>query len=77
MSYSEGGDGDGLELKRLLGIVSDKGLKALDLFELERLHVLLQAKDYGDNKKANKSKAKLLKQINSAFYEMYRPRRFL
>ena len=74
MSYSEDSEA---ELKRLLGIVSDKGLKALDLTELDQLRSLLQAKDYGDNKKANKSKAKLLKQINSAFYDSHRPRRFL
>jgi len=75
LSYSE--DGDEAELGRLLGIVSDKGLKALDLFELDRFRILLHAKDYGDNKKANKSKAKLLKQINYAFYDSHRPRRFL
>lgn len=69
--------GDEAELKRLLEIVSDKGLKTLDLIELDRLRNLLQAKDYGDNKKANKSKAKLLKQINFAFYDSHRPRRFL
>jgi hypothetical protein len=75
LGYSE--DGDDVELGRLLGIVSDKGLKALDLVELDRLRILLQAKDYGDNKKASKSKAKLLRQINSAFYDSHRPRRFL
>ena len=68
---------DDTELDRLLRIVSDKGLKALDLSELDRLRVLLLVKEYGDNKKANKSKAKLLKQINSAFYDGHRPRRFL
>jgi hypothetical protein len=73
LGYSE----DDAEFGRLLGIVSDKGLKALDLVELERLRILLQAKDYGDNKKASKSKAKLLKQINTAFYDIHRPRRFL
>ena len=57
-------------------LVSDKGLKVLDLSELDRLRALLEAKDYGDNKKAAKSKAKLLKQINSAFYDRHRPRRF-
>lgn len=72
MSYSE--DGDEVELKRLLGIVSDKGLKALDLVELDRLRLLLEAKDYEDNKKASKSKAKLLRQINSAFYDSHRAR---
>jgi hypothetical protein len=74
LSYSE--DGDVMELKRLLGIVSDKGLRALDLTELDQLRILLQAKDYGENKKATKSKAKLLKQINSAFYDRHRPRNF-
>lgn len=72
-----GYDEDEAELGGLLGIVSDKGLKALDHVELERLRVLLQAKDYGDNKKANKSKAKLLKKINVEFYDSRRPRRFL
>ena len=68
---------DAAELSRLLKLVSDKGLKVLDIAELDMLRALLQAKDYGDNKKANKSKAKLLKQINSAFYDRERPRRFL
>jgi hypothetical protein len=68
---------DADELDRLLGIVSDKGLKALDLVELDRLRILLEAKDYGDNKKAIKSKAKLLKQINSEFYDSQNPRRLL
>ncbi|HXV45582.1 MAG TPA: hypothetical protein VD736_02805 [Nitrososphaera sp.] len=68
---------DEVELDRLLRIVSEKGLKALDLVELDRLRILLQAKDYASYKKANKSKAKLLRQINSAFYDSYRPRRFL
>jgi hypothetical protein len=68
---------DEAELGRLLQIVSEKGLKALDLVELDRLRILLQAKDYANDKKAKKSKAKLLRQINSAFYDSYRPRRFL
>ena len=75
LGYSEGVDA--AELNRLLGIVRDKGLKALDLAELDRLRALLQAKDYGENKKANKSKEKLLKKINTAFYDMHRQRRFL
>jgi hypothetical protein len=73
LSYGENND----ELNRLLGIVSDKGLKVLDVVELDRLRALLQSKDYGDNKKASKSKTKLLKQINLAFYDRERPRRFL
>jgi hypothetical protein len=58
------------ELNRLLAIVSKKGLKALDLAELELLRGSLEAKNYVD-KKANKSKEKLLKQINSAFYDSH------
>jgi hypothetical protein len=73
LGYSE----DDAELGRLLKLVSDKGLKVLDIAELDRLRALLEAKDYGDNKKALKSKAKLLKQINSAFYDRHRPRRWL
>ena len=64
------------DLKRLLEVVSKKGLKALDLTELELLRTLLRAKNYSD-KKAIKSKEKLLKQINSAFYDSHNPRRFL
>ena len=62
------------ELKRLLKLVSDKGLKALDLIELDRLRTLLQAKEYSG--KAQKSNSKLLKQINLAFYDSQRPRRW-
>ena len=65
-----------VELERLLAIVSDKGLKALDVVELDRLRTLLEAKSYSD-KKAIKSKTKLLKQINSAIYDRHSPRRLL
>lgn len=58
------------ELNRLLGIVSKKGLKALDLTALDQLRTLLEAKSYAD-KKAIKSKEKLLKQINTAFYDSH------
>jgi hypothetical protein len=68
---------DAIELRALLQVVSDKGLKALAIEELERLRVLLEVKDYGENKKADKSKRKLLKQINSAIYDKHHPRRLL
>lgn len=58
------------ELNRLLGIVSKKGLKALDLTALDQLRTLLEAKSYAD-KKGIKSKEKLLKQINTAFYDSH------
>lgn len=65
------------ELKRLLQIVSDKGLKALSVAELDLLRTLLAAKDYGGNKKADRSKKKLIRQINAEIYNKYSPRRFL
>jgi hypothetical protein len=65
------------ELRQLLEAVSKSGLKRLSIDELDRLRALLQEKDYGDNKKAAKSKTKLLKQINSAIYDKHRPSRFL
>lgn len=64
---SESGDD---ELERLLGVVSKRGLKALDLTDLDQLRTLLEAKSYAD-KKAIKSKQKLLKQINYAFYDSH------
>ena len=73
MSFGEE-NSEGTELARLLGIVSSKGLKALDLNDLETLRVLLEAKSYTD-KKAIKSKEKLLKQINTAFYDSHNRRR--
>jgi len=75
LTYDEGEDG--AELKKLLQAVSDKGLQALTIEEMDRLRALLEAKDYGGNKKAEKSKKKLLKQINSAMYDRHRPRRIL
>jgi predicted metal-dependent phosphoesterase TrpH len=75
LAYDESGDGE--ELRRLLQVVSDKGLQVLTIAELDRLRALLEAKDYRDNKKADKSKRKLLKQINSAMYDRHRPRRIL
>lgn len=70
---SEGRD----ELRRLLEIVSDKGLKALSVAELDMLRTLLEAKDYGGNKKADRSKKKLIRRINAEIYNKYSPRRFL
>ena len=75
MNHDESSNGD--ELRRLLNIVSDKGLRVLTITELDMLRSLLEAKDYKDNKKAEKSKRKLLKQINSAMYDRYRPQRIL
>ena len=62
---------DDIERIELLDIVSNKGLKALTLSQLERLHGLVEKKDYSNNKKAQRSKIKLLKQIGRAIYDSY------
>jgi hypothetical protein len=62
---------DNMERRRLLEIVSNKGIYALTRVELEHLHNLLELVDYSGNEKANRSKKKLLKKINIAIYELY------
>ncbi len=57
------------ERVKLLQIVSKKGLKELTLDELKRLQILVEKKDYSHDKKAHKSKMKLLAKINVAIYE--------
>ena len=59
-----------LERVKLLQIVSKKGLKELSLRELKRLQILVEKKDYSHNKKAHKSKMKILARINVAIYEV-------
>ena len=60
---------DDIERRRLLEIISKNGIYALTRSELEQLQRLIQLKYYGENKKANRSKKKLLKEINIAIYE--------
>ena len=57
------------ERVKLLDIVSTKGLKELSIDQLKRLQLLVEKKDYSHNKKAQKSKMKLLAKINVAIYE--------
>ena len=59
-----------LERVKLLQIVTKKGLKELSLSELKRLQILVEKKDYSHNKKAHKSKEKLIKKINVRIYEL-------
>ena len=59
-----------LERVKLLQIVTKKGLKELTISELKRLQILVEKKDYSHNKKAHKSKMKLLARINVAIYEV-------
>ncbi len=61
---------DDLERVKLLKIVSKRGFKDLSLEQLKRLLVLVEKKDYSHDKKARKSKMKLLAQINSRIYEL-------
>jgi len=61
---------DDLERVKLLKIVSKRGFKDLSLEQLKRLLVLVEKKDYSHDKKARKSKMKLLAQINSKIYEL-------
>jgi len=61
---------DDLERVKLLNIVSKRGFKDLSLEQLKRLVILVEKKDYSHDKKARKSKMKLLAQINSKIYEL-------
>jgi hypothetical protein len=49
---------------------SKNEFKNLSLDQLSRLDNLLQKKDYSHDKKAHKSKEKLLKKINVRIYEL-------
>jgi len=53
----------------LLEKVSKNQVKNLSLEQLIRLQELLEKKDYSNEKKANKSKKKLLTQINVEIYK--------
>jgi hypothetical protein len=59
---------DDQERLMLLEIVSQKGLRVLTLDQLMRLQTLLEKKNYAHDKKALKSKTKLLEKIS---YEIY------
>jgi hypothetical protein len=60
---------DDLKRLELLDIVFKKGVNALSREELESLHNLIEKKDYSHDKKAKKSKSKLLKKIGNAIYD--------
>lgn len=60
---------DDLERVTLLEVVMSRGIQALSKDELERLHTLLEQKDYSNDTKAQKSKKKLLKKISIAIYD--------
>ena len=54
---------------KLLNEVTKNKFKSLSLEQLMRLQKLLEKKDYSKQKKADKSKTKLLKQINIEIYK--------
>ncbi len=60
------------ERVKLLRLVSDSKneFKKLSLEQLKRLQELVEKKDYSHDKKAHKSKVKLLKKINVRIYEI-------
>ena len=57
------------ERVKLLNEVTKKQVKNLSLEQLIRLQELLEKKDYSHEKKANKSRKKLLSQINVEIYK--------
>jgi len=59
-----------IERVTLLKIVSKQSLKALNYDQLKRLEDLVQKKDYSHDRKAHKSKVKLLAKINVRIYEL-------
>ena len=61
-------DEDKERVKLLIEVEKNK-LKNFSLEQLIRLQELLEKKDYSHEKKANKSKKKLLKQINVEIYK--------
>ncbi len=60
------------ERVKLLQLVttSKNEFKNLSLEQLSRLQILIEKKDYSHNKKAHKSKVKLLGKINVRIYEL-------
>ena len=61
-----------MERVRLLNKItsSKQAFNQLTLQELKRLQFLVEKKDYNHNKKARKSKMKLLTNINARIYEL-------
>ena len=64
-------DEDNERVKLLQLVTSSKHeFKKLSLVQLRRLQELVEKKDYSHNKKAHKSKVKLLRKINVRIYEL-------
>ena len=68
---TEVSDEDRERVKLLQIVTSSKNeFKKLSLEQLSRLHELIEEKDYSHDKKAHKSKMKLLGKINVRIYEL-------
>ena len=59
------------ERVKLLKEITKNKFKSISLEQLTRLQKLLEKKDYSNDKKADKSKTKLLKQINIEIYKRH------
>jgi hypothetical protein len=60
----------------LLDLVAKKGLKVLELEDLKQLLTLVENKDYSHNKKAQKSKVKLIAKIDAAIFDIEERKKF-
>lgn len=64
-------DEDHERVKLLTRVSSSKSeFKKMTVAELKRLQELVEKKDYSHDKKAHKSKVKLLRRINVRIYEL-------
>ncbi len=59
-----------MERVALLTLVSRGEIKKMSAGQLRRLEELVSRKDYGHDRKAEKSKKKLLAKINARMYEL-------
>ena len=59
------------ESVKILKEITKNKFKGISLEQLTRLQKLLEKKDYSNDKKADKSKTKLLKQINIEIYKRH------
>ena len=60
-----------MKLQKIKNEATKNKFKSLSLEQLMRLQKLLEKKDYSKQKKADKSKTKLLKQINIEIYKRH------
>lgn len=59
-----------MERVALLTLISDGQMKSMSISQLKRLEELISKKDYSHDRKAEKSKKKLLTKINVRMYEL-------